>query len=118
MTELIDEIKTAYKLHGLRPMRGLFFWPGKRYDFACPLVALAIHRGVVKRDDPDLARDDAANAAVEWAAQTLGEEWTLGFLDGFDRQSKRLDNREYDDGFDIGVALAYDILPGAAALGL
>jgi hypothetical protein len=110
---LRDDIKTAYETHRLRPIRRCFFLRGKRYDSAWPLVALAIHRGEVDRDDPAIARDAADNPAVEWAARTFGEEWSWGICDGFDRQTLRIDDPDYRDGYDLGVALAQEILPGS-----
>jgi hypothetical protein len=109
---LLGEIKTAYKVHRLRPIRRCFFLRGKRYDSACPMTALAIQRGVVDRDDPAIARDAADNPAVEWGAQTFGEEWSWGFVDGFDRQTERIDDPAYLHGYTLGIALAQDILPG------
>jgi hypothetical protein len=109
---LLEEIKAAYKAHRLRPIRRCFFLRGKRYDSACPVVALAIHRGVVDRHDPAIAKDAADNPAVEWAAQTFGEEWSWGFVDGFDRQTERIDDPAYREGYDLGAALAQEILPG------
>ena len=109
---LLEDIKTAYKAHRLRPVRRVFYLPGKRYAWACPLVALALHRGVVGRDDPAIARDAADNPAVEWAAQTFGEEWSWGLVDGFDRQGQRIHDPDYRKGYDLGVALAREILPG------
>lgn len=54
---LLGEIQAADKDHGLRPVREGFFTHGQ-VVLACPLIALAIHRGVVNRADPlaDLGR--------------------------------------------------------------
>src|SRR5207248_3947039 len=109
---LLDEIRAAYKAHRLRPVRRVFYLPGKRYASACPLVALALHRGVVDPDDPAVTRDAADNPAVEWAAETFGEEWSWGLVDGFDRQSQRIDDPDYRDGYELGAALAREMLPG------
>jgi hypothetical protein len=110
--QLLDEIKTAFKAHSLRPIRRRFFMHGRRYDSACPLVALAIHRGVVDRSDPAVARDAADNPVVEWAAKTFGEEWSWGLCDGFDGQTERINDPPYLDGYAFGRALALEILPG------
>jgi hypothetical protein len=107
----LDEIKAAYKAHRLRPIRPCYFIHGKRYDSASPLVALGVHRGAVDRNDPSVAKDAADNPAVEWAAQTFGEEWSWGFVDGFDLQTERIDDPEYLEGFRLGELLAQEILP-------
>ena len=116
--ELLDEIKAAYRVHRLRPIRGFFFQARKRYALACPLVALAIYRGVVDRNDPEIAKDAADNRAVEWGAQTFGEEWSWGFVDGFDRHTEKIDDPDYLEGYNFGAALAQEILPGDLPLGL
>jgi len=112
---LLEEIKTAYKVHRLRPVRRVFYLAGKRFASACPLVALAIHLGAVDRNDPAIARDAADNPAVEWAAQTFGEEWSWGLVDGFDCLTERIDDPAYREGYDLGAALAQEILPGNPA---
>lgn len=110
-SQLLEEIKDAYRQQKLRPVRGFFFVPGKRVDLGCPFVALALHRGVVDRADPELARNDAANIALGWAAEAFGENWTIGFMDGFDRQEMAGNYPSYVEGFDLGAALAQEILP-------
>lgn len=114
---LLEEFKAAYRTQNVRPVRGFFFFPGKRVNLACPIVAHALHRAVVARNDPDLARDDAANPALEWAAQQFGKEWVVGVLDGFDRQQKRNPDLGYIEGHDFGSALASEILPGERICG-
>jgi hypothetical protein len=113
---LIDEIKLAYKVHRLRPIRGFFFIKRENADFSCPLVALAIHRGVVHRLAPGFefvggAVDAGAIVAVEWAARTFGKAWVQGFLDGFDGQPERDNEAKYQEGYTLGVALGLEILP-------
>ena len=104
---LLNEFKAAYRSQKLRPVRGFFFARGKRVDMACPLVALALHRGAV-----DQTEDDGSNTALEWAVQTFGEHWTIGLLDGFDRQEKARNEPDYMEGYELGTVLAQDILPG------
>ena len=96
-----DEIKTAYQVQNLRPIRGFFL----RNDFACPIVALAIHRGVVKRDDPI-----ADGVALQWAVETFGRGWVKGFLDGFDGQTRSIDDPAYPNGFAVGNRLVQAFL--------
>jgi hypothetical protein len=112
---LLAEIKVAYKAQRLRPLRGFWFIHRKRYDLACPVVALALHRGVVNRDDPDRLEKDCA-AVGEWASAVFGRKWAQGFMDGFDRQTEREDAPEYLKAYGLGVALAQDILPGESAV--
>ena len=86
---LLEEIKLAYLKQKLQPIRRCFFLhDDDQADFACPLVALALHRGQVDRSDPDIAIDGGANAGLEAAAKAFGEDWTIGFLDGFDGQEQ------------------------------
>jgi hypothetical protein len=109
--ELLAEIKAAYKAQRLRPLRGFWFIHRRRYDLACPMVALALHRGVVTRDDPDRLEKDCA-AVGEWASAVFGTRWVQGFMDGFDRQTEGDDSPEYLGAYGLGAALAEDILPG------
>lgn len=105
-TKLLAEIRDAYQALGLRPIRGHFFIPDQGGDLACPLVALALRRGVTDRDDPDLARDDGFNLAVEWAAQQFGEDWVIGFLDGFDGDPQKRVDPAYLGGSSLGALVA------------
>lgn len=109
--ELLEEIKLAYQAHKLQPIRRFFFLKDDSGDFACPLVALAVHRGQVDRADPGVAIDGGANAALEAAAKAFGEDWTLGFLDGFDGQEQRKNGSDYLDGFTVGQAAAQQLCP-------
>jgi hypothetical protein len=105
-TKLLPEIRDAYEALGLRPIRRHFYIHDQGGDFACPLVALALHRGVTDRDDPDLARDDGFNLAVEWAAQQFGESWVIGFLDGFDGDPQNHVDPAYLSGCRLGALAA------------
>jgi hypothetical protein len=109
--QLLEEIKTAYKVHHLRPVRRCFFIHCKRYDSACPLLALAIHRGAVDRADPSIAWEGADNPAFKWATRAFGKEWAWGFIDGFDWITKKTRDPEYQKGHRFGVLLAVGILP-------
>jgi hypothetical protein len=115
--ELLEEIKMAYRVHRLRPIRGFWFIHRKRYDFACPMLALALSRGIVDRADPDRLEKDAT-AVCEWASSVFGNLWLQGFFDGFDRQTEKDNASEYLKGYSLGTALANDILPGELPLGL
>ena len=105
-TNLLTEIRDAYEALGLRPIRRHFFIHDQGGDFACPLVALALRRGVTDRDDPDLARDDGFNLAVKWASQQFGEEWVIGFLDSFDGDPQNRVDPAYLDGSRFGATVA------------
>jgi hypothetical protein len=108
---LLEEIKLAYETQKLQPIRHFFLLHDDQGDFACPLVALALHRGQVDRSDPGVALDGGANAALEAAAKAFGEDWTMGFLDGFDAQEQAKNGPDYIDGFALGQAAAQQFCP-------
>jgi hypothetical protein len=113
--ELLAEIKLAYKTHGLRPIHGFFFIRRGDYTFACPLVALAISRGIMEGVEPGFefiggALDAGSIEAIEWASQQFGEEWVTGFLAGFDGQDESSNDEKYVEGYGFGEALAQEIL--------
>lgn len=108
---LLRETIAAYDAQHLRPTRGTFFTPE---GFACPLVALALYRGVVSRGHPDLSLERAANPAFDWACTELGEDFTFGLLDGFDGKPANRAGSLYLDGFGLGTALAKLLLPADA----
>jgi hypothetical protein len=109
---LLDEIWAAYQAHRLTPARKRFFFQAGGLAHACPLVALALHRGAVGRSDPDLALDGAANPALDWEAGEFGDGWAWGFLDGFDGREKGLAGPGYLDGYGEGARAAREILAG------
>lgn len=108
---LLDEFKAAFQSQNLKPIRRAFCLHEEGVDFACPLVALALHRGQVDRADPGIEIDGGANTALEWAAQTFGEDFTIGFLDGFDGQKQAKPDHDYVEGHDLGVAAAQQLSP-------
>jgi hypothetical protein len=108
---LLEEIKTAFRSRKLQPIRRLFFLNDESGDFACPLVAIALHRGLVDRTDPDIAIDGGANAALEAAARIFGEAWTIGFLDGFDGQVQAKTDNDYLRGHALGLEAARQLSP-------
>jgi hypothetical protein len=114
---LVDEIKAAYQAHRLVPARKTFFFQAGGVAYACPLVALAIHRGAVDRADLDLALDGAANPALDWAAGEFGEHWMWGFLEGFDGKEGALADPGYLRGYGQGARVAQEILAGGGAPG-
>jgi hypothetical protein len=95
---LLDEIRAAYRTHRPVPVRKTFLFESDGVAHACPLVALAVHRGGVGRSDPDLALDGAA--------ETFGGGWSRGFLDGFDGRRQALADPGYLDGFRQGALAA------------
>lgn len=109
--ELLEEIKLAYQAQKLQPIRRFFFLHDEEGDFACPLVALAIHRGQVDKADPDVAIDGGANVALEAAAKVFGEDWTMGFLDGFDGQEPARSVPDYIAGHALGGEVARRLAP-------
>jgi hypothetical protein len=114
---LLDEIRVAYQAHRLTPVRKTFFFESGRVAYACPLVALAVHRGAVGRADPALALDGAANPALDWAAGEFGDGWAWGFPDGFDGRTSALADPGYLDGYRQGALAAQETLAGAGAPG-
>jgi hypothetical protein len=108
---LLEEIKLAYEAQNLKPIRRFFLLHDEQGDFACPFVALALHRGQVDRSDPDVAIDGGANAALEAAAKEFGEAWTLGFLDGFDGQEPRKNDPDFLAGHALGLEAARQLSP-------
>lgn len=108
---LLEEIKLAYLAQKLQPVRLLFFLHDGSGDLACPLVALAIHRGLVDRADPGVAIDGGANVALEAAAKAFGEDWTIGFLDGFDGQEQAKNDPDYVAGHALGLEAARQLAP-------
>ena len=67
--DLLAEIVAAYQTQNLKPIRRMFCVHEKGVDHVCPLVALAIHRGVVDRADPAIEIDGGANAP--WIGQRV-----------------------------------------------
>lgn len=100
---LLREILAAYKSQQLRAIRETFF---SDEGFACPLVALALHRCMVSKTDPKLSLERAENPAFDWACQEFGEEWTFGFLDGFDGKPSKHTGLLSIDGFNLGQQAA------------
>lgn len=109
---LLEEIKLAYQTQKLQPIRRFFLLHDEQGDFACPLVAWALHLGQVDRSDPRVALDGGANAALEMAAKAFGEDWTVGFLDGFDGQEPAKHHHpDYVAGHALGVEAARQLSP-------
>jgi hypothetical protein len=108
-TTLLDQIKAAYQSQKLRPIRGQFFIPDRGGDCACPLAALALHWGIVDKNDPDLALDQAAHPAFDWACDQFGEDWSIGFLDGFDGKPQGRADPSYLAGYCVGTLVAQHV---------
>jgi len=110
-TSLLVEIVTAYEMQGFKPIRRIFTLHEKGIEHVCPIVALAVHRGVVDRADPAIQIDGGANAALEWAAGQWGESFVIGLLDGFDGQEQARPDPFYLEGHELGVAAAQQLAP-------
>jgi hypothetical protein len=108
-TTLLDEIKAAYQSQNLRPIRGQFFISDQSGDLACPLVAAAMQLGIVDKNDPDLTLDQAANPAFDWACEQFGEDWSIGFLDGFDGKPQGRGDPSYLAGYGLGTLVAQHV---------
>jgi hypothetical protein len=108
---LIEEIKLAYQAQKLQPIRRRFLLHGDQGDFACPLVALILHRGLVDESNPGIEVDGGGNLALEAAAKAFGEDWTVGFLDGFDGQEQAKNVPDYVVGHALGLEAARQLSP-------
>jgi hypothetical protein len=109
---LLEEIILAFQAQKLQPIRRFFFLHDDSGDFACPLVALAAHRGLVSTSDPGIEHDGGTNSALEAAAKAFGEDWTVGFLDGFDGQEPaKQDHPDYVAGHALGLEAARQLAP-------
>jgi hypothetical protein len=108
--ELLEEVKAAYRSLGLKPVRRSFFHKRKRAAFACPLTALALYRGAVRRNEPYLGLDRAFNPAFVWACNELGGDYATGLMDAWDGHEKQGDDPEYLEGFAAGRLLAQELL--------
>jgi hypothetical protein len=109
-SELLQEVKAAYRSLGLKPTRHSFFYKDKRGAFACPLTALALYRGAVKRKTPYLGLDITLNPAFLWACDELGGDFANGLMDGWDGHDQQCDDSEYLEGFAVGQLLAQELL--------
>jgi hypothetical protein len=89
--KLLEEVKAAYRSLGLKPTRLSFYFKRKGAAFACPLTALALYRGAVRRNEPYLGLDRAFNPAFVWACDER-------------------DDPEYVEGFAAGKLLAQELL--------
>ena len=103
---LLREIHAAYERE-FWPMRGTFLLG----LLACPLTALAIHRGVVDKSDPRLELDDTSNPAFIWACGEFGEDWVMGFMDGFDEHGKNNVEPAYLAGHEFGELALEQLFP-------
>jgi hypothetical protein len=112
--ELLGEVKAAYRSLGLKPTRRSFFYKRKRAAFACPLTALALYRGAVRRNEPYLGLDTAFNPAFVWACDELGGGFVTGLMDAWDGHEEADDDPEYLDGFAAGRLLAQELLGPAS----
>lgn len=108
---LLEEITLAYQSQNLKPLRRMFCIHEKGVDYVCPLVALAVNRGVVDRADPSIEIDGGANAALDWAAGIWGDDFVIGLLDGWDGREQAKDNPDYVDGYALGIEAAQKLVP-------
>ena len=107
---LLDEMVAAFA-DDLRPIRRFFCLHEEGVTWVCPLVAIAIRRGVVDRADPGIEIDGGANAALDWASDLWGFDLVVGILDGFDGREPAKTDPDYLDGHELGVAAAQQLSP-------
>jgi hypothetical protein len=100
---LLEEIKSSFLSERLKPIRRCFFLQDEGDEYACVVVALAIHRGVTDRSDSALAKDEAANIALEWASNVFGEDFIWGLLSAWDGQTQVKDDPSYLAGYELGL---------------
>ena len=108
---LLAEIVLAYQTQNLKPIRRIFCLHENGVDHVCPLVALAVHRGVLDRADPSIEIDGGANLALSWASDSWGFDLVVGILDGWDGQEQSKTNPHYVEGYELGVAAAQQLVP-------
>lgn len=113
---LLAEIVAAYQTQNLKPLRRMFCVHEKGVDHVCPLVCLAVHRGVVDRADPAIEIDGGANAALDWASDLWGFDLVVGILDGWDGQKTTKNTPEYVEGYSLGVEAAKVLAPRDPAI--
>jgi hypothetical protein len=111
MKPTLTEIVAAYQAQDFKPIRRIFTLHAKGVDHVCPLVALAIHRGVVDRADPGIEIDGGANLALSWGSDLWSFEFVVGILDGWDGQEQAKDIHDYVEGYQLGVAAAQQLSP-------
>jgi hypothetical protein len=112
-SDLLHDIKAAYRSLGLKPTRDTFFYRDKRGTFACPLTACALYRRAFKRNQPYLGLDTRFNPAFVWACHELGGDFAAGLMDAWDGDDKQGDEPEYVEGFAVGRLLAQQLLEPA-----
>lgn len=109
--DLLAEIIAVYQTQNFKPIRRMFCLHEKGVDQVCPLVALAVNRGVVDRTDPSIEIDGGANAALDWFASIWGDDFVIGLLDGWDGQEQAKDTPDYVEGYGLGVEAAKVLSP-------
>jgi hypothetical protein len=114
--QLLAEIKLAYQTLNLVPIRKFFCLHEEGVDYACPIVCLAVHRGVTEKGDSDLAKDETANIALEWASRTFGEDFIWGLISAWEGLGKIKTDPDYLRGYDLGVEAALQLSPRDPAI--
>jgi hypothetical protein len=110
LSELLHDIKAAYRCLGLKPTRRTFFFKDKRGAFACALTALALYRHGVRRNEPYLTLDTVFNPAFVWGWNELGGNFVSGLMDAWDGHEPQDGEPAYLDGFAAGRLLAAELL--------
>lgn len=108
--ELLEEIEAAYEAHNIEPVRCVYFHAGLAY--ACPLTALAIHRGKVNKDDPMLELDEDDNPALVWSCDEFGADWVEGFINAYDGAERSSNEPAYLAGYEFGELTLKTLFPG------
>ncbi|MDE2102417.1 MAG: hypothetical protein KGL39_34545 [Patescibacteria group bacterium] len=90
-----DEVIAAYQKTGLRPVIRKYL----DVDCGCPLSALYFS------EHPDAPRGASGANTVEWAEDTYGTLYRLGFVDGFDYMCPRGSFGRMLEGESDGIAV-------------
>ncbi len=109
MNEILEEINAAFQT--IKPIRRAFAIHKNGVNYACVVVALAIHRGVAKSHDPDLAKDDAANNCLDWASQVFGEDFIWGVISAWDGEGEVKNDADYLRGYALGSEAVKRLCP-------
>ena len=109
--DLLETIKLAFETASFVPIRRCFFLREGSINFACPIVTLAVYRGVTDKNDPNLGNDEAANIALEWASSVFGEEFIWGLLSAWDAEKKVKNEPDFNAGYDLGLEAAKTLMP-------
>jgi hypothetical protein len=109
MNALLEEIEAAFQT--IEPVRRAFAVHKDGVDYACVIVALALHRSIADRNDPEIGKDDAANSCLEWASQVFGEDFIWGLISAWDGQEAVKNDPDFLKGYTLGLQAVNMLFP-------